>query len=328
MCYTKKYRILIVIPGKANGQEMIFARRQAAALIEAGFDIHKMYIDVPESIFEILALQHKIRKTLKKLSIDVVHVHYGTITAFSVATAGLFPLLVTFHGSDLNIIDYGSRLRVLTGHLLSQFAALRCRKIICVSKYLIEHLWWCRKKAVVIPMGIDTELFKPLGKDFCRKQLNWNSSEKIVLFNSGKYQYIKGADIAEKVIAKVQESIGEVRYAVMNGDVAPDEVPLYLSGADCLLVTSRHEGSPMIVKEAMACNLPIISVDVGDVKDRLCGVKGCYIVENDISKIASKLISVLQDSPECNGRAALFEQQLDNDGTIGKLTAVYRSVSL
>jgi glycosyltransferase involved in cell wall biosynthesis len=67
-----------------------------------------------------------------------------------------------------------------------------------------------------------------------------------------------------------------------------------------LLLTSTHEGSPNIVKEALACNLPVVSVKVGDVEERICGVENCYITTSEPNDIADKLYSVITSSRRAN----------------------------
>lgn len=56
---------------------------------------------------------------------------------------------------------------------------------------------------------------------------------------------------------------------ILAGAVAPDQVSLYLNAADVLALCSVKEGSPTVVKEALACGLPVVSTDVGDVRDVL-----------------------------------------------------------
>jgi glycosyltransferase involved in cell wall biosynthesis len=86
-------------------------------------------------------------------------------------------------------------------------------------------------------------------------------------------------------------------------------MPLYMSASDTLLLTSSHEGSPTVVREALANGLPVVSTDVGDVRERIQGVPGCAVVPSaDPQALADALRTVLsqqggerQASPQALG---------------------------
>src|SRR4029077_13107866 len=88
------------------------------------------------------------------------------------------------------------------------------------------------------------------------------------------------------------------------------DVALKMSAADCLLVTSIHEGSPNIVKEAMACNLPVVTVRCGDVEERLAGVQPGSVAPYDPARLASSIRQVLERGGRSNGRDELVRQGL------------------
>src|SRR6185295_9487775 len=98
--------------------------------------------------------------------------------------------------------------------------------------------------------------------------------------------------------------VDRLRLVVLDGSAPPDEIPHYMNAADCLLVTSKTEGSPTVVQEAMACNLPVVSVVVGDVRDRLRGVDACAVVRSrDASDLGAALAEVLRAPRRSDGRA-------------------------
>jgi glycosyltransferase involved in cell wall biosynthesis len=81
-----------------------------------------------------------------------------------------------------------------------------------------------------------------------------------------------------------------------------------MNAADVLLVTSSHEGGPLVVREALACNLPIVSVDVGDVRKRISNLQGCVLCENNrATTIAEALVRVLERSLRVDGRDAISD---------------------
>ncbi|MBK7048530.1 MAG: glycosyltransferase [bacterium] len=87
--------------------------------------------------------------------------------------------------------------------------------------------------------------------------------------------------------------------------VPHDQIPLYMGAADVLALTSDHEASPCVIKEALASNLPIVSVRVGDVEERIAGVNGCFLCSQTPSDVADKLQLALAHSGPTNGREAV-----------------------
>ena len=168
---------------------------------------------------------------------------------------------------------------------MSQVAALFADQVICVSAQLRGRLWWRRGSAVVLPSGVDMEQFRCRDRGQARAELGLCDDLPLVAFNCGRDPWVKNLDLAEATIAKARETVPGLQFIVMRGDWAPDRVPLLLAAADCLLVTSRHEGSPNIVREAMACGLPIVSVDVGDVVMRLADVPHCEVCRADAAEL-------------------------------------------
>jgi glycosyltransferase involved in cell wall biosynthesis len=106
--------------------------------------------------------------------------------------------------------------------------------------------------------------------------------------------------------------------------VPHSEVPVWMNGSDTLLLTSLHEGSPNVVKEALACNLPVVSVDVGDVRERILGIEGCYLALPDPADLAAKLTLVHAGSRRIAGRAKIQELSLERIAL--KLKSLYQEL--
>nr|MDP9115023.1 glycosyltransferase [Acidobacteriota bacterium] len=226
--------------------------------------------------------------------------HFGTVTAlFAAWAAPLRPLVITFRGSDLNV---SGSLRSGAGHLLSQIAALHAERIVCVSRQLRERLWWRRSSAVILPSGVDADVFRPEERSEARARLGWNADERVVLFNAGHDAVNKRLDLAQDALRLTQARLARVRMEVLSGGTPPGRVPELLNAADCLLLTSDWEGSPTVIQEALACNLPVISVDVGDTVERLRGVRCSAIVPREAEAIARELVRVLRTPSRSDGR--------------------------
>jgi teichuronic acid biosynthesis glycosyltransferase TuaC len=278
-------RVLFVIPGDGRGSSMIFVRRQAENLMREGVDVRCFYLASRTSPRMLARDLFRFRSELSRFNPTLVHAHYGTVTAmFAALASGRTPLIVTYLGSDLNLSG--------AGRWLSQLAALRAARIVCVSQALRERLWWRRDRSTVLPTGVDRELFRPEPRDSARRRLCWPANQRVVLFNAGYDPRIKRLDLAERSVAIARETLPNLRLEVMHGNVDPAQVPDLMNASDCLLVASEHEGSPTVVQEALACGLPIVSVDVGDVAERLAGVINTRIVPRDAASIARALVEL------------------------------------
>ena len=99
-----------------------------------------------------------------------------------------------------------------------------------------------------------------------------------------------------------------------------------MNACDFQLTTSFRESGPLVVKEAMACGTPIVSVDVGDVKDIIGNTEGCYIVERTPEEIASKICQALSFKGKTSGRQRIIDLGLSNDLIAKKLIAIYEEV--
>lgn len=319
-------RVLYVVPGSPGGSSMIFAHKEIANLTRAGLETRTFMLEIGVSWPRVWHQTCSLLKLLREYRPDIVHAHYGTLTAFICALVSLLagvPLVITYRGSDLNPSPHDGVFRNIAQKLLSQLAALRARHIICVSRQLRDRLWWSRGKATVIPSGVDLEFFQPIPQVEARKRLGWRDDERVVLFNAaGRTPAVKRLDLAEASVAVMRELIGEVRFIVLRGDINHEEMPLYLSGADCLLLMSDYEGSPDIIKEALACGLPIVSVEVGDVPERLEGVHPSRIVARDPRAIGTAAAEIVLSGQRSNGRERV--QEISATTIRDKVIQVYR----
>lgn len=162
------------------------------------------------------------------------------------------------------------------------------------------------KDYTVIPSGLDLELFCPMDQKECRQRLALSSEKKLVLFAADPRKVIKRFDLAKKAVEIVMKSLPVELIIASNEPHAL--MPVYMNACDALLLTSQHEGSPNVVKEALACNLPVVSLDVGDVRKRIGNAQNCRVCENDDPyEIANALIQVLTQEKGSNLRNLVLE---------------------
>ncbi|WP_254861442.1 glycosyltransferase family 4 protein [Halovivax gelatinilyticus] len=226
-----------------------------------------------------------------KNDFDIIHSYSGLTLPFALAQPSR-PLIVSFIGSDL-----------MGDYLFGQFPKIAklCANYadeVIVQNEKMDQLLDC--KTHVLPNGVDIEFFRPIPRETAIDHVGWDKDKKHILFPYGTQRNVKNYDLAAKVgqIAN-REYVGEIHFHHL-GDVRYQEMPYYMNAADVVLITSKREGSPNTVKEALACNTPVVSTDVGDVRERITDVQGASIGSSK-QELVDGVISAI-DTEECNGR--------------------------
>lgn len=295
---------------KSSPSAGIFVDRQLTSLEKAGVRISTFDIGVSHSPVQIMKKWLELRRLVQKLNPDLIHGRYGTIVGLLSAFAGR-PTVITFCGGDLLVGASIPLVRQYMGFSLSNLAALRAKRLICVSEELRQALWWRKSQGVVIPDGVDLALFSPGSQEVARKQLGWELNKPIVILNVRNDPQAKGRDLAMTAMQMVRSQVPQAELHLIE-NVEPNKMPLYYRAADALLCLSLSEGSPNVVKEALACNLPVVSTQVGDVSERLVGVQPSTVVPRDAKAIAEALAQVLLEGKRCNGRERVASLSLEN----------------
>jgi teichuronic acid biosynthesis glycosyltransferase TuaC len=309
-----------------------FIEQQIKGLRQIGLNVDVMVVDrLGRGMSCYLGLGRKVQARIVSYQPDLVHVMYGGVVADMVTRAVReVPTVVSFCGSDLlgellsgPIRKFISRYGVMASHK----AARRATAIIVKSENLrdalpndVDH-----SKVRIIPNGIDLERFRPLSRKTCRARLGWNANHFHVVFSANSGDPVKRPDLARAAIDRVIRSGIPAELHYLCG-VGHDEVPVWLNASDALLLTSLHEGSPNTVKEALACNLSIVSVDVGDVRERIRGIEGCYIALAEPGDLAKKLSLVHDSSRRVSGRVKMHALSLQR--TAQRLKEVYEEILL
>ena len=320
----EKIRVLAVIPDGGNKASMIFAHRQMNSLKATSINVDIFMLKSRTSLKSLFSDMIAFRQKLAAFHPHIVHAHYGTVTSFFCALGANKPLVITFRGSDLNPVTSENAFRKGVKQVLSQLSTLRAKHIICVSQGLKKRLWWRNDEVSIIPSGIDLSIFKPLQIKCARKRLGLSLTDRIILFNVGKSPLVKRLDLAEQALKFVKSHFPNTCLVKLYGNIDPDDMPFYYNAADCLLLTSDHEGSPNVVKEAVSCNCPVVSLDVGDVRERLAGVWPSKIVTRDPVEIGRAIIKIFKLNRRSNGHNTTREISLDRLST--KTVSIYRSM--
>ena len=163
-----------------------------------------------------------------------------------------------------------------------------------MSAKMRSKLWnISMNKAVVIPEGINLSKFYPIDNIEAKQKLQWDISKKIILFFPS-HAYVKNMPLAIEAVEKLKQKFENVELYMVN-NIPHEELIWYYNAADVLLMTSFHEGSNNSIKEALACNLPVVSVDVGDAQERLKNVSPSILIDNyDSEKISNAILNILK----------------------------------
>lgn len=236
-----------------------------------------------------------LREVFGGSEFDLVHANFGLTAPHALAQPRL-PVVVSLWGTDL-FGRFG---------WLSKGCARLADEVIVMSEKMAREV---PRDCHVIPHGVDTDLFRPLSQRDARRDLGWDPERYQVLFSSPDRE-VKNVDLARRVVDASRDRLEEPIELQTVSDVAHDRMPVYMNAADALLITSRWEGSPNVVKEALACNLPIVSTDVGDVSERLEVVDPSEVCRSE-TELVEGLTDVLVRGERSNGRNVAREISLD-----------------
>ncbi|TFB10607.1 glycosyltransferase [Candidatus Marinimicrobia bacterium MT.SAG.3] len=287
-----------------------FVDEQMQSLKSHGVEF-EIFLIKGRGLFGYLENLSALRSKIKSGQFDIVHAHYGLSGMLSVLQRQT-PVITTFHGSDINIFSQNIISAIVTR--LSQWNIFVSNRI--YSKALLKPT----KNFSVIPCGVNLELFKPMDKLEARKLLKMDRDKKYLLFPSAFDNKVKNFPLAKDALNMLNDVI-----PLELKDRSREEVNLLLNASDALLMTSEMEGSPQVIKEAMACNCPIISVDVGDVKDVIGETDNCFVVERNPKQIADKISQTLESSQRTNGRENIEKLNLSVVGI--KIYEIYNDLN-
>ena len=303
---------VLVVASYNRGRFAPFIKEQAESLQATGCEIEffglqgkglRGYLkNLPALILKIKAFQP-----------DVVHAHYGLSGLFANLQRKV-PVVVTYHGSDIN------KKSVMRFSKISMWLSARN---IFVSRKTLE-IANNKKKYELLPCGIDLTDLQLTIKVEAKQQMHLDANRKYILFAGAFDNEVKNAFLAKKSVALLNDE--NIVLIELKG-YSRDEVTLLMCAADAFLMTSFTEGSPQVVKEALACGCPIVSVEVGDVKERVDGIAGCYVADTREPKELAELIQkALSFEGKTKGREKIIADGLDNRQVAEKLVRIYEKI--
>ncbi len=308
-------------PNERDSTYGIFVKEQIEAISNCVPIDYEVYaINGKNGLVEYVKSIWRIRAKYKMGGFDLIHIHYGLSGLFLLLGKMNIPIIMTLHGGDI-LSEQGKTVQVaLTKQILK-----KCDFAITLNERMDNIVRKFIKRTEIIPCSVNTKLF-------ISKERGEVSPKKVkILFPSARTRCVKDFPLFKRVCNKLRERYGLNVEEYYLENLSRQEVADLFFQMDLLLMTSISEGSPQVVKEAMACDLSIVSTNVGDVSVLLDGVKNCYVArsrdENELAGLAFKSLSELQ-TIGISPREKLNALGLDDTSIAQRIINVYKNISL
>lgn len=315
-------RVLFVSSGRQGDVNPII-RNQGESLRKAGVEL-EYYVVGGRGWKSYVKSIKPLREKIQKGGYDVVHAHYSWCAYLTgMAMRGMkVPMVVSLMGND--ILDHWWY------PVLARMVA-KCKPwkaVIVKSQEMKRRVGMPYAK--VIPNGVNMEKFHEQPQTECQKKLGWDSSKKHVLFPARVEDTRKNWPLAEAAVAALQDE--RVRGLEIRGEIElhafqntpNDETPIWYNAADAVVLPSYYEGSANALKEAMACNTPIVTTDMGDCRERIEGCEGCYVANTyEVEEFAELLSKALAYGGKTKGRERLLADGIADDQIAERIIKIY-----
>lgn len=319
-------RVLTVTPALPTSTEArttVFISRQIESLRRLGVDVDLVEITGASRAKYAKAVR-PVRERAARA--DLVHAHYG-MCGWVARAQRRRPVVVSFLGSDLlsfSTLSTPARLRREAEVASSRILARLVDGVVVKSPEMAAAI--PAVDARVIPNGVDLEAFRPEAAAAAKARLGWAPDALHVLFPADPERRRKRFPLAQAAVAEAARLLDRPLELVPLGGVPADEVPALMNACDAAILTSMVEGSPNVIKEAMACDLPVVSVRVGDVPQLLDGVAPSALAEPEPAALGAALAEIIRAGERSNGREALKRKGLDLESAAEKILALYEEL--
>ena len=303
---------ILVVASFNKGRFAPFIVEQSEALKRTGCEIDFWGLQ-GKGLLGYLKNLPLLKRRIDDFKPDVIHAHYG-LSGLLANLQRRVPVVVTYHGSDIN--DRKVLPLSKTAMRLSAWNVFVSKKTLAIARPT--------KNYSLLPCGIDQMDLQQTQRLEARQRLHLDKGKKYVLFAGAFDNFVKNAPLAKDAVAFLEDD--NIELLELKG-YTREEVTLLMCAADVFLMTSFNEGSPQVIKEALACGCPIVSVDVGDVGERIEGVDGCYLAKTrDATELAALLKEALLFDGKTKGRDKIIADGLDNTQVATQLMDIYKTI--
>lgn len=280
----------------------------------------------------------ELKKVIRTFQPNIIHAHYG-LSAITAELQSIVPVVTTFHN--------GETLNPIVNFLTSLFS-LRAKHVVYVAQHIYDLLYFKHKHYSIIPCGVNIDDCQPADQTQAREKLRWDSNTKYILFGGGFDNLRKNYPLLREAVERIEqaewikipggEQCGNIACIEMKG-LSRAECVLRMNACDLFALPSHSEGSPQALKEAMACNCPIVATDVADVRHLLGDLSGHYLLRNprptyerwdaderSLDEMVELLKQALAFSGRTNGRERIIEMGLSNEQVAKRLESIYEHV--
>jgi teichuronic acid biosynthesis glycosyltransferase TuaC len=323
----KPLRVLMVTgiyPTAARPDKGTYIKSQVDSLTAAGIEVEVIHPKPgPVSLRYARAFAQVFLKTLTR-RFDVMHGHYG-LWCLTARMQWTTPVVASFLGSDLLGVVTTDGGYSKFGKLVVRISRWLCRRVdaVIVKSEEMKSAALGGDSIFVIPNGVDFEMFRPIPRAEARAALGWDQDRYYVLFGNDPQRTVKNFPLAQASIERLRARGISAELVVASG-LPHEKVPQYINASNVIILTSFTEGSPNIVKEAMACNVPVVSTDVGDVSHLIGLTCGCAVCPNDPEALAGALEQALRHIKPTTGRTDI--QHLDGSVVARQVIAIYEKI--
>jgi len=298
-----------------------FVKAQMESLRPLGVEYDLLFINGRESLWNYLRSVGQMRRCLRAAHHDLIHAHMG-LSGWVARCQMRVPIVVSFLGDDvLGKFDRRGR-ATFYGRFLqasSYILARLVRSVIVKSNEMKRRLRL--ESAHVIPNGVDLNLFRPMDCGEARRALGLDAAKKFVLFAYNRAELRKRYDLVESAVARARDQVPELETLHVYR-VPHERMPLYMNAADLMVMASTIEGSPNAVKEALACNLPVVTVEVGDTAELIEQTEGHLLVPREVGSIAASIVEVCRRGARARSRERMAQFSIER--VAKRVLEVYR----
>ncbi len=308
-----------------------FVRDEADALRAAGVDVDVYFVNGRANKLNYFGMPAGFFARIRRAKYDVIHVHHSFCGLIATLQHKI-PVVWTFHEGEISGDTTDALREQPIKHIayskgMKRHVAQKVDAVVVVAEHLREPLG--RQDAIWLPAGIDWKRFAPMDSRDAQRQLGLSSEKRYILFPAAPGRPEKRYDLARAGIDRLHAlapNATDVELIALD-NVPHADVPLYMNASEAVLMTSSFEASPVTIREALACNVPVVCTDVGDARVVTQDIVGCHIVKDDPVRIAEALLVTLS-SPrrvESRERMRLYSLETVAQTLIGLYTRVIAS---